>query len=38
MGAITRREQIIIVPDKYWVTSFDNVKWIYKESECQKKS
>ena len=32
MGAITRREQIIIVPDGYWVTSFDNVKWIYKEN------
>jgi hypothetical protein len=38
MGTTARWEQIIIVPDKYWETSFDNVKWIYKESECQKKS
>ena len=35
MGKAVRRKQIIIVPDDYWTSSFDKIKWISKESECQ---
>ena len=38
MGTVTRRESlgIMIVPDKYWISSFNDIKWITKESKCQK--
>jgi len=34
MGTDIRREHLgtMIVPDKYWVSSYDNIKWITKES------
>jgi hypothetical protein len=37
MGQAARWEYLVIVPDKYW-TSNHNIKWIVKESKCQKKS
>ena len=38
MGTVTRRESlgIMIVPDKYWISSYDNIKWITKESNAKK--
>ena len=38
MGRATRRKclGIMIVPDKYWISSFNDIKWITKESKCQK--
>ena len=38
MGQVTGRKYIAIVPDKYWTSSYNNIKWIIKESKCQKKS
>jgi hypothetical protein len=40
MGRVTRRECLgtMIVPDKYWISSYDNFKWVTKESKCQKAS
>ena len=40
MGEAIRREQlgVMIVPDKYWISSYNNFKWIIKESKCQKAS
>ena len=35
MGKTTRREQLIIIPDKYWTSSYDNIEWIYKESDAK---
>ena len=38
MGRATRRKclGIMIVPDKYWISSFNDIKWITKESKFQK--
>lgn len=36
MGKTTRREYIIVIPDKYWTSSLPNVKWIAKESDAKK--
>jgi hypothetical protein len=36
MGKATRREYIIVVPDKYWTSSLSNIKWITKESNAKK--
>jgi len=36
MGKTTRREPIIIVPDGYWISSYDNIEWIYKESDAKR--
>ena len=35
MGKTARREYIVIVPDKYWTSSFEDFQWIIKESKCQ---
>ena len=36
MGKTTRRKQaIIIVPDGYWLSSYDNIEWIYNESDAK---
>ena len=38
MGRVVRREYLgtMIVPDKYWVSSYDNVEFIIKESNAKK--
>ena len=36
MGTTTRREYLIVVPDKYWVSSLSNIKWVTKESNAKK--
>ena len=36
MGKVTRREYLITVPDKYWVSSLSNIKWVTKESNAKK--
>jgi hypothetical protein len=36
MGKITRRKPIIIVPDGYWLSSYNNIEWIYKESDAKR--
>ena len=40
MGETARREPlgVMIVPDQYWISSYDNFKWVTKESKCQKAS
>ena len=35
MGKTTGREYIIVIPDKYWTSSLDNIKWITKESNAK---
>jgi hypothetical protein len=35
MGKTTRREYLITVPDKYWVSSLSNIKWITKENNAK---
>ncbi len=35
MGQVIRRKQLIIVPDKYWISSFPDVEWIIKESDAK---
>ena len=36
MGKTIRRKQIIIVPDGYWLSSYNNIEWIYKESDAKR--
>jgi hypothetical protein len=38
MGRAVRREPlgIMIVPDKYWVSSYNDIKYITKESDAKK--
>ena len=36
MGKIVRREYIITVPDKYWVSSLSNIEWVTKESNAKR--
>ena len=38
MGRATRRKclGIMIVPDKYWISSYDNIEWITKESNAKR--
>ena len=38
MGRIVRRKCLgtMIVPDKYWISSYDNVEFITKESNAKK--
>jgi len=36
MGKTSRRQRVIVVPDKYWKSSYNNIEWIYKEKKCQK--
>jgi hypothetical protein len=35
MGATTRWERIIVIPDGYWKSSYNNVKWIHKEKSAK---
>jgi len=35
MGRDARWEQIMIVPDKYWTSSYNNIKWICKEKNAK---
>ena len=38
MGRATRRKclGIMIVPDKYWISSFNDIEWITKESNAER--
>jgi hypothetical protein len=36
MGAVIRRKQLIVVPNKYWESSIKNIEWIVKESDAEK--
>jgi hypothetical protein len=36
MGKTVRRQHLIIVPDKYWVSSHSNIEWIIKESNAKR--
>ena len=35
MGSVIRREQVILIPNKYWESSHNNIKWLYKESNAE---
>jgi hypothetical protein len=36
MGKASRRKHLVIVPDKYWVSSIPNIKWVVRESSAKK--
>ena len=36
MGTTSGWEYLIVVPDKYWVSSLSNIKWVTKESNAKK--
>ncbi len=38
MGTVTRRQQLIIVPNKYWTSTASNIDLITKESDAKTKS
>ena len=36
MGRTTgRKQEIIIVPEGYWVSNYDNIEWIVKEKSAK---
>jgi hypothetical protein len=35
MGRTNRREQVIIIPEGYWTSIYDNINWVYKEKSAK---
>jgi len=35
MGRVDRRKYKIVIPKEYWVSTYDNIDWIYKEKSAK---